>query len=44
MNGNNITNFGRFGVERITKEIETFKENKIVLTNFYRTSIRFNKF
>ena len=36
LDGNNITNFGSFGVERITKEIETFKENKNISTNIYR--------
>ena len=33
----NVTSFDSFGVEQIPKEIKKFIENKIVITNIFRT-------
>ena len=36
MNGDNLTYFGRFGVERIPKEIKELISNKNIKRNIYR--------
>ena len=35
-NDNNVTYFGSFGVEYITKEIKKFIENENIVSNIYR--------
>ena len=42
VSNNNVTYFDRFRVEHITKEVKKFIGNKIIITNIYRTSIRFD--
>ena len=39
MNGDNIVNFDRFGVDHILKEIKQFIGNKNIIANIYRIQI-----
>ena len=39
MNGDNIVNFDRFGVDHILKEIKQFLGNKNIIANIYRIQI-----
>ena len=39
MNGDNIVNFDRFGVDHILKEIKQFIENKNIIANIYKIQI-----